>query len=1416
MERPDGMDPAPSETRGDEGAQIDELVLAYIDRLNAGERIDRKEILERHPDVASELLECLETFADLGRNSGDGRPIGTIGDYTLRRRIGRGGMGVVYDAWQHSMERRVALKVLPSGIAADNKIFLRFMREAKIAGQLSHPNIVHVHGIGVEEDTPYYAMECVDGETLSQILARQGDAGATGLDLDDHARLAGAFAEVADGLQHAHSKGVIHRDIKPSNLILDPEGRLRILDFGLARLEGQESLTTSGDTLGTPLYMSPEQARRHRIRVDHRTDLYSLGATMYEALTHRPPIRGKDHQDTLAQIIERDPAAPRSVNPRIPEGLEVIVLKCLRKDPEDRYGTAEALAQDLRRFVRGDPIEARPESGVTRWLRGARAHRHRIATVTIVFALAILAVWLGLERWSRVRLAARILYEKAVEEAVEIRYRGRLTARAHISPIRPVPMFESLDRVGSPGLERDPVDRAIESLQGLEARTSEGSEASYHLGRAFLLKGRIDDARRAFARCLERRPDFAPARYFLADLNGEDTVNAGPSDPPWVDPWIEGQRAFRERRWDEAARAFGDLMQLEAAGGRPYLGADIEIRMPAAIALLESGDPLGASQILIEGRMLRRESLEQSLLLAVAYHRMGLADAVRRTFQGAYDVAASHDEAAYWIVATARFLGDYETAIAWTASIEAPLLRHQVEAVLRIFSEDYAGAVAAARKAAAAGPQSALARSILALALVQNLESRGGARVQAELEEAISAARRAEEIAPDDPLCQAILGYALQRTGEDDDAGGRIERALEKDPDRPIVILIAGLAYMEKRGERRRAEATFRRLVDVTSGTGLAHEEAIGRVYLGYIYRDRGMIRAALEEWRRALEILHFGAGCNGLGGLYLYWLGDPYRAEAYFRQAIKHGPHRAFRYAELARALAAQGDMAGALEAVDAAIERSDDDPEFHALRGDLEAGLDRLEPALSSTLRALDLEIRAPVFTHLERLLRRMPPGPGDARLDSVLDRCFELIPNPVEPALLSAGAMLLLRSAGRRDRERALEFAERAVERSGGRSHDALATLGVVQYETGARVEAVRTLEEASRGPDIDPHTPEILRRYREALPGMCISYATVDARGIDPAAASEATLGAQAESDGSDPMEQAARAYRAARILQVRGELEAAERAFREIAEADPEGSEPHLRIAECLARRGAADASERVLRDEVASGPCRGHELWDAWLTLCLTEVGLEPAEILSRMGEPAKDEPWYREDMRWALKEWCSTPWIGILCGASEDREIAGRRWSRDRLFLGGKVRCGPAERCPNPTPVDRLYESVRRFPAGMTGGGYVIPLPRGLYRITVHIASRRCGSPAAPPGEILAEGRPLEGCEDVPLELTDASRRHSETRIEDGFLDLRVQPGPPGLHLAAVEIERLADGSKGESDGPESPSDRNDRDPLR
>ena len=311
---------------------------------------------------------------------------------------------------------------------------------------------------------------------------------------------------------------MIHRDIKPSNLILDSEGRLRILDFGLARLEGQESLTLSGDLVGTPLYMSPEQARRRKIPVDHRTDIYSLGTTMYEALTGRPPFRGTSHADTLSRIIERDPVAPRKVNARVSGDLETIVLKCLRKDAADRYGTAEALGQDLRRFVRGDPIEARPQPGWELLARRVRRHRATIAGATamvIVFVLAATLLWMAHEDAYKSEIEdydAKVakLYRRGFIYGTDVG--RRLSSRAHGGFLHED--FRSAEGEAGP----DPVATAVEQLAGSARILRDKPEPHYHRAGGLLLLDRTDEAREAIERALSIDDRFVPALALRGEL----------------------------------------------------------------------------------------------------------------------------------------------------------------------------------------------------------------------------------------------------------------------------------------------------------------------------------------------------------------------------------------------------------------------------------------------------------------------------------------------------------------------------------------------------------------------------------------------------------------------------------------------------------------------------------------------------------------------------------------------------------------------------------------------------------------------------------------------------------------------------------------------------------------------------------
>jgi len=292
-----------------------------------------------------------------------GTTVRNFGDNELLEEIARGGMGVVYKARQASLNRIVALKMILAGGLASPVDVQRFHTEAKAAANLDHPNIVPIYEVGEHEGQHYYSMK---------LIVEGSKAGGTAKASIDQRQAAHFLATAARAVHHAHQRGIIHRDLKPANILVDEQGQPHITDFGLAkRLEGDANLSQSGAIVGTPAYMPPEQAAGTK-DLTIAADIYSLGAIFYQLLTGKPPFVGATSLDVLMQVLENDPIPPRQVNPNIDRDLETICLKCLDKNPQKRYSTAEALAEDLRRFLASEPIAARPAGRLERTLKWAR------------------------------------------------------------------------------------------------------------------------------------------------------------------------------------------------------------------------------------------------------------------------------------------------------------------------------------------------------------------------------------------------------------------------------------------------------------------------------------------------------------------------------------------------------------------------------------------------------------------------------------------------------------------------------------------------------------------------------------------------------------------------------------------------------------------------------------------------------------------------------------------------------------------------------------------------------------------------------------------------------------------------------------------------------------------------------------
>jgi serine/threonine protein kinase len=478
-------------------ARVTAAVEQYFADWEAGRRPSREEFLGRHPDIADALAECLDGL-DFIRSAAPGlrdstplisspdavHPAGPLGDFRIVREIGRGGMGVVYEAVQISLGRRVALKVLPFASTLDTRQLQRFHNEAQAAAQLHHTNIVPVFATGCERGLHFYAMQYIEGQTLAAVIAElraqaQQERGVTdraAAELSEAARalltadpprtpppvsappdswvaapgvslrsplrslsettpkagittqgstrspaffrtVAQLGVQAAEALEHAHQLGIVHRDIKPANLLVEARGNVWIADFGLAHCQNQAGLTMTGDLVGTLRYMSPEQALAKRVQIDHRTDVYSLGVTLYELLTLEPAFGGRDRQELLRQIAFEEPRPPRRLNKALPVELETIVLKAMEKSSDDRYATAQELADDLRRFLEDRPIRARRPSILARLRKWCWRHRGAV-TAAVASSILALAMSSGFTAWQwREAKSGRIQAEQAGGEA---------------------------------------------------------------------------------------------------------------------------------------------------------------------------------------------------------------------------------------------------------------------------------------------------------------------------------------------------------------------------------------------------------------------------------------------------------------------------------------------------------------------------------------------------------------------------------------------------------------------------------------------------------------------------------------------------------------------------------------------------------------------------------------------------------------------------------------------------------------------------------------------------------------------------------------------------------------------------------------------------------------------------------------
>jgi serine/threonine protein kinase/Flp pilus assembly protein TadD len=986
---PSAVNPGPAHAAEQSLAELIEELSA---RLEAGSPVDLPGYLEAHPEHADELrrlFPALQLLADWSRSGSANVPLpaagleaapADLGDFRIGREVGRGGMGVVYEAEQLSLRRRVALKVLPFASTLDSKQLQRFKNEAQAAACLHHTNIVPVFATGCERGVHYYAMQFIEGRTVAALIAELRQQ--SGLEAADEERSSHAVhqparadatgpwvsgnasrnpeptadsepapstlhsgpvalstarsaqgpahfrtvahlgVQAAEALEHAHQLGVVHRDIKPANLLVDERGNLWITDFGLAHCKGQAGLTVTGDLVGTLRYMSPEQALAQRVVVDHRTDIYSLGTTLYELLTLEPAYGGKDRQELLRQIAFEEPRPPRRVNRGVPADLETIVLKAMEKNPADRYATAQVLAEDLRRYMRDEPVRARRPTLAQRVRKWGRRHR---AAVRAVAAVLLLAAMLGggtWASWAQRRAGAETEARAALQEANRLLEQERWPEALGTTRLA----AGVLAGVGAdPGLRRQ-----VEEL-------SKDLELAQSLQEAHLRATEVKDGRFA--------AELAMAGYAQAFRE----YGLGPDR---FDP----QEAAERIRRSPIRRQLVAALDHWAVVGRMVGAPDWSWASAAARA---ADRDAWRNQLRDAWGRKDNKAMEELLASAPAEGEMLFF----RLIVGNRPRGGAADERALSLLrqAQAQRPDDF-----WANHNLACCLHHSQLPRLEEAIRYYTAAVALR-------PQSAGARMNLGLAL----------KDKGDLEEAIARFREAIHLQADCALAHYDLGGLLTVQGRLDEAVAEFREALRLKKD--FAEAHVSLSFvLSSKGQLDEAVAECREALRLKPDYAEAHSN------LGAALKDKGRLDEAIAECREGLRLkndipeahVNLGAALAGKGRL------DEAIIE--FREAIQIKPDYAGAHNGLGAALAGRGRLDEAVAEFHEALRLKNDIPEAHYNLGIAFFQQGRFHNAVKAIGRGHELGSRNPRWPYPSaRWLRRAEQmAELDDRLAAVLE--------------------------------------------------------------------------------------------------------------------------------------------------------------------------------------------------------------------------------------------------------------------------------------------------------------------------------------------------------------------------------------------------------------------------------------------
>jgi tetratricopeptide (TPR) repeat protein len=1055
-------------------------------KLGAGEPVDLDAYLRDCPEQAEplrHLLPALHMMARLGAGGSSAaappahdpsvpRP-GPLGDFLIRREVGRGGMGVVYEAEQLSLGRRVALKVLPFAAALDARQLARFKNEAQAAAQLHHGNIVPVYGVGADRGVHYYAMQFIDGQSLAELIAalrrqRGPGSGVGGEATGPYALAAGgpdpartaplaalsterptadeAFfrwaarlgVQAAEALEHAHQFGIVHRDVKPGNLLLDGRDRLWVTDFGLAHCQAQAGLTLTGDLVGTLRYMSPEQALARRVVIDQRTDVYSLGATLYELLTLRPAFAGEDRQDLLRQIAFEEPTAPRRLNGAVPAELETVVLKAMAKSPDERYATAQELADDLGRYLRDEPIWARRPTLVQRARKWARRHPSAVWSVAACLLVAVLAL-AGSIGWG---VRDRAVRQSALEQKVS----------------------QALDDTGG-FCKRDKLPEALAAL-----KRAEGLLASGRGGEELWRRVRQWESNLAMVDRLD-----AIRLHWGDKLDAPEAVTAYakafreyglPVDS--LDPAAAAGRVVASGIKDHLVVALDNWAW---RSGQP---GDVALRKHL-LAITRVADPDDWRNRMRELAMEKDRQALRLALVRLASHPEIERQPPLMLYQLASALAlqdAVPEAAAVLQRAQRRYPADFwiNALLAWQLTQLTPPQRER--------------AIGYYRAALALRPQSAALRVNLGHVLLRHgqLDEAAAcydealrlwpdqprvhvglgllARAQGRLPEALTRFREAIRLSPSYANAHYYLGDTLKDQGQLADALAAYEEAIRVTPDKALEAACRNKVGMilKKQGKYPEAIAAYQKAIECDPGLAVAHYN------LGNSLRDAGERDKAIGSFQKAIALDPNLAQAHCNLGRVLEQKGDRAGAILAYQRAVAADPKLALPHFRLGVALGKKGDREGAMEAYRRAVAAEPKHAQAHynlgnalLARGDREGARDAYQKAVAAEPKL------AQAHNNLGCVLAEKKDWRGAVK---AFQEALRLKPDlaQAQKSLNDVARVLALSPEPEaRDPKTALALARQVVKLS-PKNADYWSTLGAAHYRVGEWKAAALALERA----------------------------------------------------------------------------------------------------------------------------------------------------------------------------------------------------------------------------------------------------------------------------------------------------------------------------------------------------------------